>query len=383
MLGSFHFYVVFNPLLKPSEKFLTQAHEFHQLLRQRSNHLYWGKIRKTDKNVPIDLNHYQSVMEKNKQLGSDTFLFISDFNFFWVAKVEAVSLERPPLNETLSIYEHEDVELWFKLTDMDLLCANPFTSKNKIAELSMNNSFYPQNKVKSLNPYIGGLRYPLIVDDISAEAYFTKYKFKKRIQKDNPLINESLQVNLLAECKFYYTIPKNNFDKLPLLLKKKVMWAEEIFSQINERSADYQENLSKAAFSYLRILEAFLNFSLMKEVDVRVLRPGEFQDLSALFKSLNSTSYHGRNLDEMMKSTQHDKFWEFCKIDMRNFLNVKVNGHALHAIKSEELLPTQASLFIRNSMLGVGCKGIINEMIDRYQAIEKTILSEEELLHVG
>jgi len=111
MKHNLHFFTVFNPLLKPTEKFLTQAHEFHQLLKQRVEagdqkaHLYWGKIKKTDKNQALNVEQYKSIVFENKRSHRDTHLFISDFNFFWVAKVEEVTTKRPKPSETLSIYE--------------------------------------------------------------------------------------------------------------------------------------------------------------------------------------------------------------------------------------------------------------------------------------
>lgn len=378
MAGPLHFYVVFNPLLKPTENHLTQAHEFHHLLKSkvksegRNSHLYWGKIKKTDKNGLLNIQDYQQVFEQNRLVNQDTFLFISDFNFFWVAKVEGVTDVRPSPQETLSIYEHEDVEIWFKIKDMDLLCGNPTSTRSKIAKLSHEN-------IKSLNPYVAGLRYPLVVDDLSLESYFAKYKDKKRILVPNNLIDESSTTKFTLEDQISYTIPKANFEKLPALLKKKVLWAEEQFSELHDCTPSYEENLSKVAFSYLRILEAVLNFTLMKEIDLRIDEEKGFHDLSQIHHILNCLSWKNHNVNELMGNTVHESFWEFCKIDVRNFLHVKIGDHQLHAIKTEELLSSAAALFIRNSMLGVGCKGILNELIERYQPMDKVQIDEEEL----
>lgn len=381
MSGSLHFYVVFNPLLKPTENHLTQAHEFHHLLKERvqiggkDSHLYWGKIKKTDKNDSLDMREYQKTLDRNRQLKQETYLFISDFNFFWVAKVDGVTEKRPDAHETLPVYEQEEVEIWFKIKDMDLLCAHPEGTREKIAKLS-------HQKIKSLNPYVAGLRYPLIVDDLSLESYFTKYKDNKCVLRVNPLIEEFREGLTFPE-QVTYTIPQKNFDRLPGILKKKVMWAEDLFSQLHESAPSYEKDLSKIAFSYLRILEAVVNFTLMKEINIRTNDSKSFYDLSEIYHILNRLTWNKHNVNELMTNTMYESFWEFCKIDMRNFLHVKVSDHQLHAIKTEELLPSAASLFVRNSMLGVGCKGILNELIERYEPMDKIQLQADELELVG
>lgn len=371
MKQNLHFFTVFNPLLKPTEHHLTQAHEFHQLLKKKVEteehkaHLYWGKIKKTDKNKALNVEDYKKIVFENKKAGKETHLFISDFNFFWVCKVEEVTTKRPKPSETLSIYETEDVEIWFKIKDMDLLSDHPCSTREYIAKLS-------SGEFKSLNPYLPGLRYPLIVDDLSAELHFKKYKNQKRILLENPL----LRSEIIHRDQVAYTIPRSSFDKIPDLLKKKIIWAEELFSELHEKDSLYQQKLSTVAFSYLKILEALLNHTLMKEIDLRIDSKKDFHGLPEMYKILNRFIWQGYNIDEMMMNTLHDEFWKFCKIDVRNFLHQNAGQAPIHSVTSENALSTSASLFIRNSMLGVGCKGILNEIIERYRPIEKIHFDE-------
>lgn len=368
MLANFHFYVVFNPLIKPVTDYPTQAHEFYHALKGNMSHLWWGKIRKTISLDSLNVGNFQEVVEQNKKTGLETILFISDFTHLWIAKVDEVSTDRPAKNETLSVYDGEEVEIWFKITDMDLLCADANSTKAKIAELGIKNHFYPGTDVKSLSPSTGAVRFPLIVEDRSSDHYFSKYKNKKRLVVENPLIEKSMEGWENRE-KITYTIPAKNFKKLPALMRKQIMWAEGVFAQ----------DMNKTATSYLRILESVLNVTLMREIHARVKGYGDYIPLSEIYNVLNTTKYNGTAVDELLRNSVHAKFWEFCKNDLRNFLHMPVNGKKLCFVNPGETMKPEAALFIRNSMLGVGCKGIINELIERYEEIAKLTALEEEV----
>lgn len=367
MVSSFHFYVVFNPLIKPVIDYPTQAHEFYHLLKNNMSHLWWGKIRKTSSLESLIVENFQQVVEQNNKQGHETVLFISDFTHLWIAKVEAASTERPADAETLSVYQNEVVEIWFKIVDMDLLCADATSTRAKIAELGIKNHFYPGSDVKVLSPQTGAIRFPLIVEDRATEHYFTKYKNKKRLVVENPLIAKSMEGWEDRE-KVTYTIPQKNFKKLPTLLQKQIMWAEGVFAQ----------DMNKTATSYLRILESMLNVTLMREIHARVKSYGDYLPLGEIYNVLNQGLYNGSNVDELLKNSVHSKFWEFCKFDLRNFLHMPVNGKKVCMVNPGEVMKPEAALFIRNSMLGVGCKGIINEIIERYEEIAKLTMDGEE-----
>lgn len=367
MIPIFHFYVVFNPLIKPVIDYPTQAHEFYHHLRGNMSHLWWGKIRKTMSLDSLNVGNFREVVEQNKKSGNETILFISDFTHLWIAKVDEVSTDRPNKGETLPVYDNEEVEIWFRITDMDLLCADSHLTKAKIAELGVKNHFYPGTDVKALSPNTGAIRFPLIVEDRSTEHYFSKYKNKKRMSVDNSLVSKSEEGWENRE-KVTYTIPQKNFKKLPALLRKQIMWAEGVFSQ----------DMNKTATSYLRILESILNVTLMREIHARVKGYGDYIPLGEIYNILNTTKYNGANIDELLINSVHAKFWEFCKIDLRNFLHMPVNGRKLCMVVPGEAMKPEAALFVRNSMLGVGCKGIINEVIERYEEIAKLTVNEEE-----
>jgi hypothetical protein len=366
MVSHFHFYVVFNPLINPVNDYPTQAHEFYHLLKQNMSHLWWGKMKKTMSLDPLNIGNFFEVVEQNKIFGSETILFISDFTHLWIAKVEEVSTDRPPKEETLSVYDSEEVEIWFKITDMDLLCVDQNSTKSKIAELGIKNHFYPGIEIKSLTPTTGAVRFPLIVEDRSTEHYFSKYKNKKRIVADNPLVSKSMEGWEDRE-RITYTIPLKNFKKLPALIQKQVMWAEGVFAQ----------DVNKTATSYLRILESIINVTLMREIHARVKGYGDYIPLGEIYNILNTTKYNGSNVDELLKNSVHSSFWEFCKNDLRNFLHMPINGKKLCFLNPGEAMKPEAALFIRNSMLGVGCKGIINEIIERYEEIAKLTVAED------
>lgn len=367
MVSTFHFYVVFNPLIKPVNEYPTQAHEFYHVLKNNMSHLWWGKIRKTISLDTLNVGNFTEVIEQNKKQGNETVLFISDFTHLWIAKVEEATTERPPKSETLSVYDNEEVEIWFKVTDMDLLCSDANSTKAKIAELGVKNHFYPGTDVKALSPQTGAIRFPLIVEDRATEHYFSKYKNKKRLVLENPLVAKSMEGWEDRE-KGTYTIPQKNFKKLPALMQKQIMWAEGVFAQ----------DMNKTATSYLRILESVLNVTLMREIHNRVKGYGDYLPLGEIYNVLNTGKYNNSNIDELLQNSVHAKFWEFCKFDLRNFLHMPVNGKKVCMVNPGEAMKPEAALFIRNSMLGVGCKGIINEIIERYEEIQKLTVHEDE-----
>jgi hypothetical protein len=168
--------------------------------------------------------------------------------------------------------------------------------------------------------------------------------------------------------KVTYTIPQKNFKKLPALMQKQIMWAEGVFAQ----------DMNKTATSYLRILESILNVTLMREIHARAKSYGDYIPLGEIYNVLNSGKYNGQNIDELLRNSVHAKFWDFCKIDLRNFLHMPVNGKKVCMVNPGEQMKPDAALFIRNSMLGVGCKGIVNEIIERYEEIQKLTIDEEQ-----
>ncbi len=366
MVSTFHFYIVFNPLIKPVTDYPTQAHEFYHLLKDNMSHLWWGKIKMTTSLDPLNVGNFQEVLEQNKKSGAETILFISDFTHLWIAKVDDVATNTPARDETLAVYDNEEVEIWFKITDMDLLCSDVNATKTKIADLGIKNHFYPGTEVKSLTPTTGAVRFPLIVEDRSTEHYFSKNRVKKRLVLENPMVSKSMEGWENRE-RVTYTIPQKNFKKLPALIQKQVMWAEGVFIQ----------DMNRTATSYLRILESILNMTLMHEIHARVTGYGDYIPLGEIYRLLNSTKYNGTNVDELLKNSVHAEFWEFCKNDLRNFLHMPINGKKVCFVNPGDLMKPEAALFIRNSMLGVGCKGIINEIIERYEEISKLTVEAE------
>ncbi len=101
MQQPFSFYVVFNPLLNgENQSYKTQAHEFFHRLKNNlsmgdpnNSHLYWGKLKMSSYDEDLRFENFQESHERNRSIGADTHLFISDFHHFWVAKVESVHKE--------------------------------------------------------------------------------------------------------------------------------------------------------------------------------------------------------------------------------------------------------------------------------------------------
>ncbi len=70
-------------------------------------------------------------------------------------------------------YDGKNVEIWFKISDMDLVSSEYVETGYYLENLYAKNDFCSQ-ELDSINPYLSGLRYPLIVQDRLSERYFAK-----------------------------------------------------------------------------------------------------------------------------------------------------------------------------------------------------------------
>lgn len=258
-----HFYVIFNPGYSKNIKDCfknTQAHEFYNELhlrltkQEKKPYLYWGKIKKSEKKNPINVKEFREIISLNKTKGVNTHLYISDFNYFWIAKVEDIISGDTPNSDfyenTLSYYNNEAVEVWFKITDMTLIARSPAETQQFISQLyigKLNEEFF-------LNPYISNLQYPLVVQDSFHE--------NSLFDQTYPLATQSL----IEDESFHQKIEKiiynycsserngiNDFSTLGLPVQELIIQAEMDF---------YEKGLSKRDdifFKYYKAFELHLN----------------------------------------------------------------------------------------------------------------------------
>lgn len=409
-----HFYLVFNPLLNENDQHPTQAHEFYwnfkeKIEQEETSHFYWGKIRKSPSSTPLKIENYKEVIANNKEAGFDTYLFISDFSNFWVAKVEDACLDITDKQNTLGFYWNETVEIWFKVTDFHLLCTGRETFE-RISELCVDNQ-YSEKTIESVNPYLGGLRYPLVVEDRRGEDYFQSLNASGsvlRIKEHNPLLesNGIEEVELLKKTVTSYTIPQANFLKLPDIIQKQIVWSEHLYSQIKWNSEMETKSLEEVAFSYLRTLEGLLNSTLMHElkdltqgdikdkrkfklidmdkesthqnyrdINKRGFKIQNSQSIKEIANAITSRTWEDTNLDNVFRGTSMDTFWNACRKEVGPALESLITSYKIIDFRNGQAhldahdpvgLNVEEALSIRNKILGVGCTGLINMIIEDF-----------------
>ncbi len=265
MNPSKHFYLVYNP--EYGRNPLTgdnQVLEFYNRLKNQylsakeRPFLYWGKVKKTINNPQLDIREFQDIITTNNENNKDTYLFISDFQHFWVARVTEVTDVQPKDEETLEYYRNQTVEAWFKIEEIDLLENESESTLIRISALSSKHH-------DSLNPYLGGLRYPVIVNDnLESEEYFS---YRPTIM-DQVVPTRMLLPNPMIDCKSSrmkelitsYAIKESTFNKLPTIVRNEIITAEEIYH------ANPKGNIHKVALIYLQALEALLNLTLISSI---------------------------------------------------------------------------------------------------------------------
>lgn len=387
-----HFYVVFNPLLGyQNNDFPTQAHEFYSRLKNLwetdtvNPHMYWGKIKKTKNNPDLAIEKFEKVILENQSLQLNTHLYISDFTNVWVAKVESVCRKISDFSLTLDIYKNEEVEMWFKISEMDLIFSKSADTIDFLSCLSTEN-------VKSLNPYLGGLRYPLIVQDNYEEDYFAKVdSIKSRMLIENlQITNSSDRIRTLVEG---YVIPHRNFSQLPTAIRNEILASELSFLEIEKSNGLKTKMINKVAISYIQILEGVLNATFVKEFKTEAnlnliknyakANPQEsvsncyYTDrhlsLNEVWKCLNRDSFGGCiGVKKHLKSVGKSELLNFCLNDVYKILDSSfVKEYGLADIRNDQThlqgkieLSFEDALEIRNLILGVGCKGLINSLVE-------------------
>lgn len=418
-----HFYMVFNPLFNEDTGYASQAHEFHQTfktqhLKGATDHFHWGKMKISAGATPLNIENYKKVIADNKSEGFDTFLFISDFTNFWVGKVEDVSAQAPRMDETLSYYYDKTVEIWFKLSDFDLLCKGRETLE-RIGKLQVDNEYF-EKKHESLNPYLSGLRYPMIVEDNRGEDYFrcltNEETVTKRLVDHNPLLETQEKADGMRSTLTCYTIPQSNFEKIPDLLQKQILWTEHLFSQIHGHTPNDLKSMEEVAFSYARILEGLLNAVLMlgikrelgnhiarrikarvskgdlnfdehkqREYDRELQRLNKNQNIKEIHHVLVSGAWQELRLDAELKGELRE-MWQFLQSEITSELTDLIVKHEIiefrnnqaHLYGNNVSKGFEQALAIRNRILGVGHKGLINIMMEKYKLQIVNLVAKEK-----
>lgn len=386
------FYVVFNPLLNgDNENYKTQAHEFFQRLKENlltglpeKDHFFWGKLKVSQHDKPLDFENFKNAVEFNQQNGLPTHLHISDFHHFWVCKVESVHQEVQDKTNTLPFYDGKDVEIWFKVSDMDLISSDYVETGYYLEQLYVKNEF-DQHEIDSINPYLGGLRFPLIVQNKLNEFYFTDYhnQGKARALSNNPLIQNPQASGKLANTVQTYVLPPAIYGKLSEKVKKRLLKIE---MDISKKDQEDDHLYFRVIKEYSQILQSLLNDTLVRHLrqespeHIGIELEGEDAFFSRNVKDISLDNGHwifslseiskiidnpmfirSANLDNIF--AQKLKFWKYCRSELMTI----VKDHKLLEYPQQDISPSQKkAMMFRNIILGVGCKGVINSLICLY-----------------
>jgi hypothetical protein len=388
-----HLYIVFNPMLNNEGVYPSQAHEFYFQLKNKAKSgetekafMYWGKLNVNDcKDEKFE--EYQEIINKNKLNGEDTHLFISDYHHFWVAKIESVHEEIYKKDHTLAFYDDKNVGIWFKVTDMDLLSAEFQETSFYLNQLYVENEFEEQ-VIDSIHPYIGGVQFPLKVQDKSMERYFgnTFAEDGPRVNRQNALIENPKMTDEIRFQVNSFVIPPQVFSKLSNIVKSEILSVETVFSK---REKDNPELFKNILTSYLKILE-----NVMSDTMGPVLREEYGR---CLFISSDGKKFFEHKMDNNIPINEYKKvisMQAFVNLlsDVSSFGNLSLTGlekdnpelvfyfvntlcpilkkfelvekrECLQRVDNELQISKFEAIDVRNEILGVGCKGVINSLV--------------------
>jgi len=381
-----HLYLVFNPLINQDEVYLTQAHEFYSTLKNKykrdldqKNFLSWGKLL-VNQSGSVSKEKINHIIKENGDNGFDTHLYITDYHHFWVGKLECVSDSIKSSDDTIPFYDDKDVEMWFKLTDMDLISSEFNETAFYLSQLYVNNPYFDK-KIEGLTPYIGNLNFPLVVQDHNDESYFQRINLEDslRILRNNPLVESPTFAGNIKKYMNSFVLPPHVFSKLSSDARNELLSAEMNFSQ-KENNHHYEDVLQ----SYIKILETVMNDTFGK------LLKSEFGD--CLYVSSNGRNLYDGPAENSKKINQFNGLISIdCFVtllrDVKHFGNLSldklflyhkeiveyfvsdlvpfINDFELVALKEsrEETHKRELIFTIRNKILGVGCNGIINQIM--------------------
>jgi hypothetical protein len=379
-LNALHFYLVFNPMFnnKIEEEIegATQAHSFYHLLESRNktdpsnSFLYWGKLKSSGGNEPLDIEHFAQVLERNTANKKATHLYISDFHFFWVARVTEVcfqlNLETHGKN-TLNFYRKnwDKIEAWFKIEDMEILSNNPNETNELISNLTIRSENHLNSRQTSsediqITPYLSGLRYPLIIEDVRKEEYFSFEGEMKAIDKRSPLIAHSLsETNNTKKIIYSYAIPEKVFQKLSHQAQDEILSAEmDVLRCDGGTKEDLKITADKVARSYCVALERCI---------ADVVKNSSPASSSAFFACDDfSLGTFSRLLNEpnlsYLKSRNQMLYDLFSSVPFKGhllkFVNIR-NDKSHQGVIDFEI---ESLLNVRRMILGVGTEGIIMKL---------------------
>lgn len=236
----------------------TQAHEFFEYLQEAvkkdpDGYAYWGKVISKDREKKVDIKHFQSIVDSNKENGFSTHLYISDYKNLWVAKVDEIVEGIGKDFKTLDFYKDKKIEVWFKISDITILEYCPETTASKLSELYIDND-YNDLIIEGLSPFTTGIKYPAIIQDLAEEHYFDELEDSdgKLVSITPEAIKNTGSAKVIKTLNTY-CFPDVVYSKIPHSAKMEIESAE--LDMMDSR----HHNFTKVAFSYIKAFEIIVN----------------------------------------------------------------------------------------------------------------------------
>jgi hypothetical protein len=394
----YHFYLAFNPLFNEDHTWKTQAHEFHHHLKEKKAkdpdaHMYWGKIQISEYSEPLNVSHFEKVVKENEEVQMHSHLYITDYQHMWVAKVVEVLKEIPDKENTLKFYHNKKVEVWFKITDFDLISNSASQTISYLNNIHVDNEFY-NYKIKEMTPFTSGIRFPMIVQDRTQERFFNS---GIRLLNENPLLSSQGEAMQLTKLVQSFVIPEENFRRIPEAIRSQIIHAEILLVEAQAGGKKDRVKLEQAILTYLKCLESILNETfvayLRREEGHRIyitkdgsvskfMRSAQDKDKSSLTRLKDSTEVFNLSQIKMLIDTPSffphtsldyvfrgkKSFWEYCRLELRSVLKNE------SLIELRNILTTAGDvkahdrelLLVRNILLGVGGRGVFNNVIEAW-----------------
>jgi hypothetical protein len=407
-LKPYHFYVAFNPLFNQIPEHRTQAHEFyHKLKNKKANDpdafLYWGKIKLSEFSQHLKIENYKRVIKENEEVQLDTHIYVTDYQYLWVGKVSEATEVISSYENTLSFYENKQVEAWFKITDFDLVSNDAKKTLQMMSKFFVDNEYY-DFKLKEINPFSASVRFPMIIQDSTYERYFrnSQHKSYSRILENNNLITEastSIEINGIIPT---YVISEEHFKLLPESVRSEIFHAEILIIEAQASGKKDRYKLEQAILTYLKVLETILNKTFVEHLKVqeghriyvtkddppkflrsaldrdktKLMRLRDCQlnfNLSQIKMLLDTTSFFGHtSLDYIFRTKK--EFWEYCRLELRATLKNESLVELRNTLTTPDHLNKHERelLLVRNILLGVSGKGVINQILKTYYGSQES-----------
>lgn len=405
MSAPIHFYLTFNPNKNDySEAGYTQAHEFYEYLKNQINkdkngYAYWGKMISADRDVKVDTDNLQKIIEQNLEMNCSTHLYITDYKNIWVGKVEEVKATIGKDFKALEFYKDKKVEAWFKISDFTLLEFSYEGTAQKLSELYIQND-HMDLEIDEMSPFTSGITYPAFIQDLAEEQYFDSLESDQHlcVEYNEAVYNSGM--GKVVQCLKTYVFPENMYNKIPYAARAEIEASE--LDMMESR----QHNYDKIAFSYIKAFEIIINHLVIQHMKKSGLGKDYFVKPDVMPPKLYLNEYDGDGLvpiarfqknysinqlifflQRIVKSNRldfskafssHKKFVKFFTAQLQKILtdNNVMNIRGILAHSDSNAVSKEDALAIRNLILGIGCKGLIHEVYQSFYSDELMGISQ-------